>query len=325
MLTMTPKLNNQISIDVIIPAYNAESLITRCLESLINAYLAEERISCNIIIINDGSTDKTQEILRVYANEYENIRVIQSENLGVSAARNKGLDVSNSDWLMFVDADDYVTSDFFTSASDALSITSSDLYIMNVCKQYASGVQQKIIFSDHLISLDKVDAIGKMMRGELYHAPWGKIFNGKIARQLRFLRDITVGEDLLYCMQFLLTAREICLTPYSGYVYVINKDSVTNTSVTNKKVDDIISVLEKIREICPDHIEKKYFDILVFEQYLSYACSKSFWYFFRSGRFAELVSLSGRDKLGSKRQWKRNMVVLILSSMNIIHRSLFKS
>ena len=88
-------------LSIIIPAYNAENYIEKCLNSI------EDKDSIEIIVINDGSTDKTMEIL----NKYKNIKIINNTNHGVSYSRNSGLKVASGKYIMFVDSDDYLNCD----------------------------------------------------------------------------------------------------------------------------------------------------------------------------------------------------------------------
>ena len=88
----------------IVPAYNAENEIDRCIESIVNQKCAD----FELIIVNDGSTDSTSDKLKKYESTYNNITVINQENKGLSAARNEGLKYVNGDYIIFVDSDDYV-------------------------------------------------------------------------------------------------------------------------------------------------------------------------------------------------------------------------
>ena len=100
-------MNNSTLISVIVPAYNTEKYISTCIDSL----LAQTYINYEIIIINDGSTDHTLSILDKY-RQHPNIRIFSQENAGLSAARNRGISVSNGDLICFVDSDDYVAKNY---------------------------------------------------------------------------------------------------------------------------------------------------------------------------------------------------------------------
>ncbi len=96
-------------ISIIIPAYNIENYIVRCLDSLLN----QTYKNLEVIVVDDGSSDNTGKIIDDYASKYENIKVIHKKNAGVSAARNSGIDVANGDYIGFVDGDDTVDKEMF--------------------------------------------------------------------------------------------------------------------------------------------------------------------------------------------------------------------
>lgn len=103
MEKITPKVS------IIVPVYNVENYLRKCLDSLINQTLKNIEIIC----INDGSTDNSLSILEEYASKDERIIVINQENAGVSSARNRGLEIATGEYIAFVDADDSVTPDCF--------------------------------------------------------------------------------------------------------------------------------------------------------------------------------------------------------------------
>ena len=104
-----------IKYSVIIPVYNAQKTLKRCLDSL----LGQAREDVEIILINDGSSDRSGAIIEDYRNRYPNIRAVAQENSGVSAARNRGLDEAKGTYITFVDSDDYVSDDYFRVMDEA--------------------------------------------------------------------------------------------------------------------------------------------------------------------------------------------------------------
>lgn len=110
-------------VSVIVPVYNREKYLARCLDSLINQTLKNIEIIC----INDGSTDKSIDILTQYQNKDERIKIISQSQAGVSAARNKGIDFAIGDYIGFVDSDDYVDGDFYEKLYKAAVKTESDI------------------------------------------------------------------------------------------------------------------------------------------------------------------------------------------------------
>lgn len=97
-------MKNQPKVSIIVPVYNVEKYLAKCLDSLVNQTLKDIEIIC----INDGSTDNSLEILNTYAQKDSRITIIDKKNEGVSAARNTGLNISKGEYIMFVDSDDYL-------------------------------------------------------------------------------------------------------------------------------------------------------------------------------------------------------------------------
>ena len=95
-------------ISVIIPVYNTEQYLPRCIDSV----LASAYQEFEILLVNDGSTDHSPDICRQYAGKDSRIRLINQKNQGVSAARNRGIDASTGDWIVFLDSDDRISPDF---------------------------------------------------------------------------------------------------------------------------------------------------------------------------------------------------------------------
>ncbi|MFR4955677.1 MAG: glycosyltransferase family 2 protein, partial [Enterococcus gallinarum] len=104
------------SIDVIVPVYNAEQYLDRCLKSLID----QSYKNFNVFLINDGSTDSSELICKKYVNSYENINMVSTANRGVSEARNVGLSLASSKYIVFVDSDDYLDSHYLLNLFNSI-------------------------------------------------------------------------------------------------------------------------------------------------------------------------------------------------------------
>ena len=126
-------------VSVIVPNYNVERYVRKCLDSLRGQTLREIEVIC----IDDGSTDESGRIVDEYAKEDERLRVIHTENRGLSAARNRGIDEARADWLMFVDSDDWVDPDFCKVPYEAAIENQADLVIFAVCKVTRLGRVRK--------------------------------------------------------------------------------------------------------------------------------------------------------------------------------------
>lgn len=125
-------------ISIVIPCYNCESYIGKCLDSII----AQTYRNLEIIVVNDGSTDSTEEVLNHYATD-ERIRCIRQENGGEAAARNTGIEAATGEYIGFVDSDDYIEPDMYQKLYDALTAANADVAVGNYNIVYENGEEKK--------------------------------------------------------------------------------------------------------------------------------------------------------------------------------------
>lgn len=127
-------------VTVVVPVYNVERYLKRCIESLKNQTLKE----IEIVLINDGSKDKSGEICNEYASKYENIKVIHQLNRGLSGARNTGIKVAQGEYIGFVDSDDYVEKDMFERLYNQAKEYSCEIACCGVKNIYENGKEEII-------------------------------------------------------------------------------------------------------------------------------------------------------------------------------------
>lgn len=225
-------LNNPL-ISVIVPVYNAEHSIMRCVESV----LAQREPRVELILIDDGSTDSSPLMLESWRN-HPQVRIITQRNGGVSSARNAGIAASRGTYLRFVDADDFLPA-------DALSLClarMNDRVGMIVGESQHFTPQGEPIARQFPSQSQRVLSAGDAVNDLLYfhprHGICDKLFNGELIRahQLRFNEQIANFEDLLFVMQYLSlleTQQVICINSVI-YHYVESENSATRSSVREK-------------------------------------------------------------------------------------------
>ena len=219
-------MNSQIS--VIVPVYNGESYIERCIDSIINqAYTNWE-----LIVVNDGSTDKTVDILKQYNNN--KIKIHHQKNKGVSEARNLGLSYATGDYIAFIDADDIIDksylSDLVSGGVNSFYPQSPDLIISGFCYE-----NQKIklpfigIYDKERISKE----LPKMLNSDFFYYVWGKLFKREIIEKsnLNFDKKLRLGEDHLFNWSFLLLTNEIHYVDTYSYHKLPSYNSGYNLSL----------------------------------------------------------------------------------------------
>ena len=213
------------TVSVIVPAYNAEKTIERCMDGLVNqSYQPTE-----IIVIDDGSSDNTGTILDQYAVRNENIRVIHQRNAGVSAARNRGLDEALSECILFVDSDDAIGERFVETLmkySDYDYVTCG-FHLQNPMLEW-----ENIVFADEGQQMEAIRQHPSKYMGKYYFgSPWAKLYKREILEQkgLRFSTSIHNGEDTLFNFQYMFIAKTIRIVPLCDYFYFYQKSSLSHS------------------------------------------------------------------------------------------------
>ena len=209
----------QIKYSVIIPVYNAERTLKRCLDSL----LGQNREDVEIILINDGSSDGSRAVLENYGSRFPNVRAVHQENAGVSAARNRGLDEAEGKYITFVDSDDYVSEDYFRAMDEAGEREDSDLIVF--AKDIAGqGIDERDLYQK-LCAADTLDKKRQeLLRSRIIIEPSFKRFKRKLIekQKLRFLKDMYVGEDFNFCFAYMLACRSIAVFYKKIYIFDVS-------------------------------------------------------------------------------------------------------
>ena len=207
---------------VIIPVYNAEKTISRCVESIVSQCCD----SCEIILINDGSSDESLKICESYSKNSDCIKVINKPNGGPSSARNKGLDMANGEYILFVDSDDYVLSNFFSVLDENLD---SDFSIFSFSYKKNDEIIDRRLSDDLINTENNFCKILAMVKTRC-NSPGGKMYKREIIQKnnIRFNEELNVGEDFLFNLQYALNANSINAVNKSIYcVDVSNENSIT--------------------------------------------------------------------------------------------------
>ena len=227
----------KIKYSVIIPVYNSEKTLKRCLDSL----LEQRWEDVEVILINDGSSDRSGEIIRAYSNRYPNIRTVTQENSGVSAARNRGLDEAKGTYITFVDSDDYVSDDYFRVMDEAGEKEDSDLIVF--AKDIAGQRIDERDLYKKMCSAESMQEKRKiLLSSRIIFQPPYKRFKREIIekRHLRFIKDMYVGEDFNFCFAYMLECKSIRIEYRKIYFIDVSE----NDSLSRKYRSDIDTQLQ---------------------------------------------------------------------------------
>lgn len=249
-------------ISIVIPAFNAESTLTETINSVINQTFQK----FEVIVVNDGSTDGTMDLLDKLASTDSRIKIINIKNGGVSQARNTGMQAADGEWITFLDADDILESTFLENLKKEQAESSADLVISSI-KLYhdeTTFLKKQNFSKDRLLTeeaeireLAQATISGRFLNesrfdmGILGYCP-GKLFASKIAKAHQFNTDIILREDALFNLEFILDCKKIYLTNTSLYRYIVGRS--TATVKYNPRMNDSIRIfLDSTRKVFVKH------------------------------------------------------------------------
>ena len=201
-------------LSVIIPVYNGQDCILRCLESIIKQTYKD----MEIIVVNDGSTDSTKDIIEEFQKKHidRELTIVNQVNKGNSLARKSGIDIAKGEYVGFVDADDWIEMKYFESLVEVVKNTNADMVCSEVTKDI--GNKEKILphFTDKL-TLNSVEAINLLhKRKAVYQYMANKIIKKSILEKVIFPEEGMIGEDYTVIVQVLCLSNVIALSRERG-------------------------------------------------------------------------------------------------------------
>lgn len=206
-----------IKYSVIIPAYNAEKTISKCLNSLLKQM--HDREDTEIIIVNDGSLDRTEQMCKEFMNSSKFIKCFHIENSGVSVARNIGLKASCGEYIIFVDSDDYVTDSFLQAVDHAVS-EEWDLSILNY--QTFNGYKTIKRVLQNYRSNERKNSIAYLtncLKRQELNTVYGKIFRHELIvnNSIEFPEGLQIGEDKVFMTKYAMAVRSLNVSDQIAY------------------------------------------------------------------------------------------------------------
>ncbi|MDR3023856.1 glycosyltransferase [Chryseobacterium sp.] len=226
-------------VSIIVPVYNVENYLTKCLDSLVNQSLA----AIEILVVDDGSKDNSGKIIEEYAQRYpEKIKAFTKENGGLSDARNFGLDRAAGDYIGFVDSDDYVSEKMFEEMFLLGEKHQAKMVICNIQKVDETGkVTQKLTQLPNMPEKIELESNFSVFSDISYFA-CNKLFKKELFNQRRFKKGVHF-EDIQLIPQLLLECDTIAQTQNFHYQYLERTDSITKTH-TEKGLDMLKAVAD---------------------------------------------------------------------------------
>ena len=234
-------------ISIIVPVYNVEKYICRCIDSI----LAQTYKDFELILVDDGSTDSSGKICDDYKERDKRIKVIHKENGGLSSARNVGIDVAEGDYIGFIDSDDYIRKDMYEILYKCIQKNNCDISICNYLfiDEDGNGVthmNNDLPIKDEIIS--GYEAIEKMCsyKGFYYITAWNKLYNKHIISSNKFPIG-RVHEDVFNSYKILFNSNKVGCVYEPLYYYTINSNGITHKAFNIKRLDILYAYIERIK------------------------------------------------------------------------------
>ena len=234
---------NDSLVSIIVPIYNAEKYLDSCIQSV----LRQTYTNWELILIDDGSTDKSGRIAEEYGFADERITVFHQKNLGVSLARNQGIDEATGNYVVFLDADDELIEDCLAKTVNIAEETNADVVAGRSC-------ENQELFQDRIIWTGE-EALENSLKDHLFtYSACAKLIRREFIGKTRFTPDIRINEDSYFVFQLLCKQNVFVLTNDVIYFYRANSESSSRT-VFSEKYFDILKVSDlkykKIEEQFP--------------------------------------------------------------------------
>lgn len=247
-------MEKEILISVIIPVYNSENFLEKCLESVTKQTLK----NFEVLLINDGSTDKSLEICNFFQRKYPDmIRIFNNKNQGVSASRNQGINEAKGKYLQFIDSDDWIEETMLEETYKKIKEEDSDIVVSGYIKE-----EKKLNFSLKMIPITEENdkyfwlsdkALIPYVSSKMYKKE--KILDFKLS----FEREIQLSEDMLFNIEYMLMSQKVSILQKAFYHYIIHDN---NTVLNIEKRKDIFKVFEKIDNFLIQNRKNKNKEIL---------------------------------------------------------------
>lgn len=254
-------------ISVIIPIYNVEQYLRRCIDSV----LSQKEVSLEIILVDDGSTDSSGKICDDYASKDSNVRCLHIENSGPATAKNKGYDIAKGNYVAFIDSDDEIKHDMFSVMLKSAYQHNADIVCCNYNQVDEDGNISHTQHTGREYVLDQDDALKAILiKDKIYSQCWTKIYKREMLElnQIRNTEGLKTEEDFIYNIQAFACSHTVCVVDKPLYIYThrnksLSKDYYRNH--INQYIDNRILRLELV-----DNIIQERFPNL--QEYSTYHC-----------------------------------------------------
>lgn len=238
-------------VSIIVPVFNVEPYIRRCLDSL----ESQTYSSIEVIIVDDGSQDKSADIAEDYCRRDSRFTLISQENKGQGNARNTGITAATGEYITFVDSDDYVSTYYIERMIELAALHDADIVSVNLIKFFDRQIPDKDNTPPKIVSFNGTDAVADMWYGKhLSNSAWAKVYHRQILKDIPFPEGV-LYEDLGVIYKWMHRAGKVVWTSEKLYYYYQRSNGTMNGAFSRKKLDRIIvsrELLDWAEKQCPE-------------------------------------------------------------------------
>lgn len=251
-------------ISIIVPVYNNEKYLGRCLDSIIS----QEYKKLEVILVDDGSTDRSAKICDQYAENDSRIKVIHKKNGGVSSARNIGIEASTGDYIGFVDSDDILDIYMYRDLRNIAYKSKADIVACNY--QYGKC---KLQDTEKIYEYSGSEAVYKMFTQNreidgISVSVFDKIYRSSLIKNVRYREDLYIAEDVEFVAKVILNADKIIKYDKTYYYYCQDGESLIRSAYSLKKSKGIIGAYEALSYLCLEKTKNEQLTNMMLNKYM---------------------------------------------------------
>ncbi len=236
-------------ISIIIPVYNVENYIEKCLDSVIRQTYKD----IEIILVNDGSSDNSGKICRKYAAMDSRIKILEKENGGLSSARNAGIDIASGKYITFIDSDDFVSQNYIEYLYEIMKNNNADISICSYKRVFEGENPELEDVQKECLIMGKYRALATLLYQKKFTASaWAKMYKKNLWRDIRFPAG-KLHEDVAVMYLLFSKAKTVVYGDKKLYYYLQRNGSIVNSCFNPKRMDYIVHTQK-----CMDYMQEKY-------------------------------------------------------------------
>ena len=237
-------MNNDPLISLVIPCYNSQHTLRKCLDSVIQ----QSYTNLEIILVDDGSTDDSSKIYEEFQSKDERIKIYKQENSGVSKARNKGVALTTGEYICFVDSDDWVETNYCSELYDLLVTENADISIIEASYEDENG---KVVFNKPIsgeMVFDGKRALALLLEDEVIQShPWGKLYKAHFLNNINFPENLKCFEDYSTLFKIFDKAVKVVKSNKKLHHYIQHEDSLSHNLSPETAFHFYLAIMEVFR------------------------------------------------------------------------------